>query len=283
MPGLASLLARVVLSISVGCALSACERRVQRPAEHLKLLASDMHVSIAQHHLVLPFVALGDYQYSHAFSLNRKEDAARAAAAFQQLLRDSQNPQAPKPFDRLAITIGTYGWDEGDVERRRICQMLTRQWTRAACDNPWAAVQESLPSQIELVDLRRLTLESPQPRIPRCARNGTPRRGFPANQGEVAIVCEEEIASERAHEFFVALVRIDGDLGAAWTVFEGRRGLETPEAMAARQGKAIVALVRDGLGSSENFAQLYGTLCRFRGPPLPDPVPDPRCGDAARP
>jgi len=283
-PLLGSVLARVGLSVCLGLVLSSCGKGEERTAANLKLLSTDLHVSIAQHHLVLPFVALEDYQRGgQSFSLNRKEDAERAATAFRQLMRDSQNPEVPKPFDRLSVTIDTYGWDDGDMRRVQVCRMLTRQWTRAACDNPWAAIQQSLPGRIELVDLRRLKMESPEPRIPRCARNGSPRRAFPTGEGEAVMVCEEEISGGKPHEDFVAVVRIDGDLGAAWSVYEQHQRTETAQAMAARQGKAIAALVRYGLGSSENFSRLYGTLCQLRGPPLPHPVPDPRCGDAARP
>jgi hypothetical protein len=280
---LGSLLARVGLGICLGLMLSSCGKSEERAAANHKLLSTDIHVSIAQHHLVLPFVALEDYQRrGHSFSLNRKEDAERAAAAFRQLMRDSQNPQVPKPFDRLSVTIETYGWDEADMRRKEVCRMLTRQWTLAACDNPWAAIQQSLPDTFELVDLRRLKLESPEPRVPRCARDSTPRRAFPTTEGEAVTVCEEEISGAKPHEHFVAVLRIDGDLGAAWSVYEQHQRAVTAQAMAARQGKAILALVRYGLGSSEDFSRLYETLCQLRAPPLPDPVPDPRCGDAAR-
>lgn len=69
--------ARLGLAIFVCLGFSACEKR-EPPPPNFKLLAADIHVSIAQHHLVLPFAALEDYRRNQqSFSLNGKSDAER--------------------------------------------------------------------------------------------------------------------------------------------------------------------------------------------------------------
>jgi hypothetical protein len=158
--------------------------------------------------------------------------------------------------------------------------MLTRQWARSVCDNYRAAVRQSLPARIELVDLSRLKMEEGEPRIPRCARNSALRRAVPAGREEIALVCAAEFYGGKPDQDHVAVLRIDGDLGAAWFVWSGNQSRETAEAMAARQGQAIVALVRHGLGPREDFSTLHRTLCGLgRAQSRPGPGAD--CGQAA--
>ena len=47
-------------------------------AVNVGLLSTDLHVSVAQHTFILPFVALDDYAYQkQSFSLDRKGDSER--------------------------------------------------------------------------------------------------------------------------------------------------------------------------------------------------------------
>jgi hypothetical protein len=53
--------------------------------------------------------------------------------------------------------------------------------------------------------------------------------------------------------------------------------------MTEREGKAIVAFVRYGLGSSENFQILHDTVCGLRRPGSRDSPKGPDCPDIAVP
>lgn len=270
----------------LGCvcfALTACEKEtVELPPKHYTLLATDIHVSVAQHNMVLPFIALGDYRGKQSFSLDRERDKAIEADALDKLMRKPTDSEAPKVFDRLSLEFGPYGWNDNDMQQKQICSMLTRQWTQSVCDNPWSLVLQSLPNRIELVDLSRLTLDPPEPRIPRCAKSSSPRQAIPTARGEAVMICELDIIGGKPATSYVALVRINDDLGAAWSVGRGSQSGETAEAMTARQGKAIVALVRYGLGPREDFPRLYDILCGLRAPKSRPGVRHLDCGDTGR-
>ncbi|MTV55283.1 hypothetical protein [Pseudoduganella buxea] len=160
-----------------------------------------------------------------------------------------------------------------------MCPILTREWARSVCDNPWAAIQQSLPDRFELVDLSRVRFQSPEPRKPRCARSASPPRAFPARAGETVLLCALEIGSSDPEKFHVALVRIDGQLGAAWSVWNDSPAGENAAMRAAREGRAIVAFVRYAIGKQEDFPQLYATI---RGPNSRAGIRRLECGDTAR-
>jgi hypothetical protein len=253
------------LIVCISFVLSACQKAKEAPRNY-RLLASDVHVSVADHQVVLPFVALNDYGAIQSFSLNRRREGAAHADAISEFVREAGSPASPKSFDRLSIEIQTYGWNDADIQQRKICQMLTREWARSVCGNPWSAVQQALPRRFELVDLSRARFETPEPRTPRCAKNGTPRRAFPARPGETVILCELEIFGGKPGKNYVAIVRIDRYLGAAWSVWNGDQLGENAEAMAARQGKIIGAFVRYGVGGREDFSKLHAMACGLRAP-----------------
>ena len=160
--------------------------------------------------------------------------------------------------------------------------MLTREWARSVCDNPWAVVQQSLPNQFELVDLSRVRFVSPEPRIPRCASNGAPMRPFPTRPGESVLFCEEEIYGGHSGQTFVALVRIHGNLGVAWSVSDGGKSGENAEARIVREGKAIIEFVRFGIGENEDFPKLYASACELRAPKSMPGLHQLDCGDTPR-
>ena len=262
--------------------LAACDQGKPKYLKNYTLLAADIHVSVARHHMVLPFIALGDYRRKQSFSLNRTSDKSNHADALGKLVSDSSDSEKPKSFDRLSLKFDPYGWDDNDMQQGQICSMLTQKWAQAACDNPWSVVLQSLPGRIELVDLERLRLDPPEPRIPRCAKNSLFRRALPASAGEAIMICELEIFGGKPATHYVAVVRIKGELGAAWSVSRGSQSGESAEAMTVRQGEAIVAFVQYGLGPHEDFARLYDILCKLRAAGSRLGVHHLDCGDTHR-
>jgi hypothetical protein len=258
----------------------------ERSAVDVKLLSTDVHVAIAQHNLVLPFIALEDYAYRHqSFSLNREGEMENAVSAANKLLRDAADSKLPLVFDSLSVVVQTYGWNDFNTSQRQVCPLLTREWARSVCDNPWAAIQQALPvNRFRLVDLRRLQIDDPH--LPgQCVNNGKPRRPLPQSTGEAVMVCESSDYDGNKDRFHSEVVRIDGDLGALWTVWQYRKDDETAEAMTEREGKAIVAFVQNALRESEDFPALHATMYRLRRPGSDDGVgsSNPGCASAVLP
>ena len=265
--------------------LTSCEKpEVERSTVDVKRLSTDVHVAIAQHNLVLPFIALEDYAYRHqSFSLNREGDREHALSAASKLLRDATDSKHPLAFDSLSVVVRTYGWNDFDTSQIRVCPLLTRDWARSVCDNPWAAIQQALPvNRFRLVDLRSLQIDDPR-RPGQCFNNGKPHKPLPQSAGEAVMVCESSDYEGNKNRFHSAVVRIDGDLGALWTVWQYEKNDETAEAMTEREGKAIVAFVRNALGESEDFPALHAIMCRLRRPGSVDSPKGADCVRAALP
>ena len=81
-----------------------------------------------------------------------------------------------------------------------------------------------------------------------------------------SLLCDFDIAGAGDTRFYTAIVQISDSLGAVWAVSESAKSKETAAERAAREGKAIVALARYGLGAKEDFTKLHRTLCQLRRP-----------------
>jgi hypothetical protein len=274
-----------ILLSSLLAVLASCKKpENERSAVDVKRLSTDVHVEIAQHSLILPYIALENYAYRHqSFSLDRKGDREHALSAADKLLRDAADPKHPLAFDSLSVVVRTYGWNDFATSQRQVCPLLTREWARSVCDNPWAAIQQALPvNRFRLVDLRLLLIDDPR-RPGQCFNNGKPHKPLPQSPGEAVMVCEASVYGGNKKRFHAAVVRIDGDLGALWTVWQNGKNDETAEAMTEREGKAIVAFVQNALGESEDFLALHSTLCLLRRPGSVDSPKGADCGRVALP
>ena len=270
-----------ILVSSLPAALASCGK-VEPKAVDVGLLSTDVHVAIGQHNLVLPFIALEDYAYrKQSFSLDRKRDSEHALDALNQLLIDSADPKKPLVLDGLSVVVGTYGWD-GDGRQKQVCTMLTREWARSVCDNPWAAIQQALPAnRFRLVDLHRLQVGGPQG--PASCRDGGKARPLPKKPKEAVMVCEAPVYGGENDKFHLAVIRIDGNLGALWIVWRYGQEGETAEEMTEREGKAIVAFVHYAVGKSEDFPKLHADMCGLRRPGSSDHPHGADCRRAAQP
>lgn len=272
-----------ILPFSILAVLTSCGKD-ENSGVDLGLVSTDIHISVAQHALVLPFVALDDYAYQKlSFSLNRKGDSERNQEALSQFLHNSADPKKPVALDSLSVVVRTYGWNDGDMRQKQVCPLLTREWARSVCDNPWAAIQQALPAnRFQLVDLRRLQVGNTRGTV-NCRNDSKPRRPLPQKPSEAVMVCEAMVYGGDDDEFHSAVIRIDGDLGALWMVWRHGRNGETAEAMTEREGKAIVAFVQYALGNSEDFPDLHEAMCRLRRPGSVDGPHGADCGRSTLP
>lgn len=94
------------------------------------------------------------------------------------------------------------------------------------------------------------------------------------------MVCEASNFEGNKKRFHTAVVRIDGDLGALWTVWQND---ETAEAKTEREGKAIVAFVQNAFEESEDFPALHAIMCSLRRPGSLDSPKGADCGRAVLP
>lgn len=275
-------LLRVIVLPGVLVALSSCgnDGRSSTGVD-VELLSTDIHLSIAQHTLAIPFIALEDYAYrKQSFSLDRLRDNERAESALRQFLGKSRDPRAPLAIDGLSVVVRTYGWNDADMGQRKVCSLLTREWARSVCDDPWAATRQALPAdRFRLVDLRRLRIED-FPGVANCRDDQKSRRPLPQKEGQAVMVCAAMVFGGRDYQFHTAVVRIDKDLGALWTVWRYGRSGETAEAMTEREGRAIVSFVKNGLVESEDWPALRADMCRLRRPGSVDGPEGTDCGRA---
>jgi hypothetical protein len=250
-PRLRSTLLLCLVALPVGCG----SRPEHRPPD-LQLLSTDVHVAVAQHALVLPFVALEDHAAGRmSFSLDRKADAERAAEQRTVFLNQTRDRNHPLALDLVSVTVHTYGASDFGGGRGQLCPRLSRQWARAVCDDALDATQRALPhNRFKLVDLARVRLDDP--RGPANCLQDRKHHAVPSVPGRGVIVCPALVCGGDEDEFHTAIVRIDGDLGALWVVWRDGHGGESAEAMAAREGNAIALFVEAALGDREDYPKL---------------------------
>jgi hypothetical protein len=264
------------LAVLVSCGKSGGKN--EHSAVDVGALSTDIHVSIAQHTLIFPLIALEDYAYREkSFSFDQKGDRERALDALNQLLRNSADPKKPLVLDDLSVVVRTYGWNDFDARQIQLCPLLTREWARSVCDNPWAAIQQALPyDSFRLVDLHRLQVEDPRDPV-NCRDNGKLSKSLPQRPGETTMVSAMVCDGRDDFGYYKTVIRIDGDLGALWRISR-RVQAETAEAMMEREGKAIAAFVQYALGKNEDFSELHAAMCRLRRPGSVDGPHGADCG-----
>lgn len=260
-PRLRSRLLFCVVALLEGCG-SGSERR----SPDVQMLATDVHVTVAQHALVLPFVALEDHAAGRmSFSLNRKADAERAAEQRTAFLLQTRDHRRPLALDLVSVTVHTYGASDFDSGRGQLCARLSRQWARSVCDDSSDVIQRALPpNRFKLVNLARLRLGDP--RGPANCIHNRKHEAAPSVRGRGVIVCPAQVYGGDEDEFHIAVVRIDGDLGAMWVVWRNGLGGESAEAMAEREGSAIALFVEAALGDREDYPRLRQSMRALQRP-----------------
>jgi len=239
------------------------------PEEHRKpdiqRLASDVHVKIAGQPITLPWIALEDYAYTpQSFSLDRDGDRKRESEQ-REAFRVATSSSATAPsLDSLSVVVRTYGWNDSDMRQRAMCPLLKKQWSRSVCDDPWAALQQALPvNRFALVDLGKL---EPRKHPANCTEASAKLISSIKRSSTASLLCDFDIGGAGDARYYTAIVQISDNLGAVWAVWESAKSKETAAEQAVREGKAIVALARYGLGTKEGFSKLHRTVCQLRRP-----------------
>ena len=233
-----------------------------RPIPPVECLATDVHLTIGGTRLILPFAALEDFAYRKmTFSFDHEGDQKRARDAADDLLERARDPKNPLVMQDLTVVVRTYGWNDSDMRQRRMCPLLTRQWAKSVCDNPWAAVQQALPqNRFKLIDVRRLSNKG-KDRLLNCVEGSYPLPSTALKLGAVVLICQAHVFGDE--EFSTAFMRLDENLAAVWTVWSDGPTGETAKQMAEREGKAISAFVRNAIGAQENFPALFTRCVTF--------------------
>jgi hypothetical protein len=244
-------------------AVSACDSKQQKRADHVKLLATDVHLDVGQQAIALPFVALEDYASRRpSFSLRSDPPGSRRDTA-NALIESASQPQHPHALRQASISIAYWGAADFNTQARDLCPRLTREWAKDVCGDPFSPILQALPpNRFKLIDLSRFDDDSR--RAFNCAQELREAPVASSVEGEASIVCRREVlGSDRYH---TAAVRISGDLGATWAVADGGATGESKEDQLAREARAIIAFVTDALGPSENYERLLTNMCSLRRP-----------------
>jgi hypothetical protein len=133
-------------------------------------------------------------------------------------------------------------------------------------DSPYT-IRHALPrNRFKLVDFGRMRLDDPRGPA-NCIRDRT-RATLPSAAKLAVLVCPALVFGGDEDEFHIAAIRIDGNLGALWTVWRNGPSGETAEEMAIREGKAITLFVEAALGDREDFPKLVRVMQPLRRPEL---------------
>jgi hypothetical protein len=248
--------------------------------DHIKFLASDAHVVVGDVPLVVPFVALSGYVSQRpSFSLNRGNDRKQAKDRLAVFRKAASSVETAPLVEKLEIGLRTYGWHDSDTTPGRICPKLNRKWSKSICNDPWAPIQQAMPhdnNKFYLADERSFAVFENHLTVGG-ARVSDQLKAMKLITGEPSVVCDKPSSSKTQH--CTAAVLIGQHLIAVWTVWNSNA--ETPAKRAAREGKAITALVLNGLGATENFPALLSVACKMKDPEASEGVHRSPCENAS--
>lgn len=230
-------------------------------------LAANANLLIGDVPIVAPFViVLNQRSIGASFTLNRQKtqidwrrsrDGFRAAAA---------NVANPFELEKIDLRVRALGWSEvSGYHGKLLCQRLARQWARSICFDLSAPLLQSLPynQTITFADNRKLEEWANSHHF--AGYKGTLGNRLQTinwQPGSTSVICEKELEGTRRS--CTAAILIDKYLVAIWSVWDGKS--ENVEQMAKRQGAAILAWVKYGLGTTENFEKLQTLVSKLKRP-----------------
>jgi hypothetical protein len=258
----------IFLTFLVGMAAALFDRPSQPhhySEDDITFLASDAHVVVGDVPLIVPFVALSGYvSQGPSFSLNRGNDRKQSKDRLAAFRKAASKVETAPLVEKLEIRLRTFGWDDFDRTLGRICTKLNREWSKSICDDPWAPIQQAMPhdnNKFYLADGRNLAVFDNHNTVGD-ERVSDQLKAMKMITGEPSVVCDKLSSSKT--QFCTAAVLIKQHLTAVWTVWNSNA--ETPAKRAAREGKAITALLLNGLGATENFPALLAVACKMKDP-----------------
>lgn len=251
--------------VTVALAGACTSGQTEASDEAISELAADAHVIIGDRRMVLPSVAVGEFQRPAAsFSLNRREAGRREGGTRRALSLAASNPATAPVLPTLSVRVRPYGWNDFDPSYRRICPQLQRAWAKSVCDDPWAPLAQALPQDgFRLYDRR--TPEVFQSHFTVGGERLSDQLAAMGSSSSTSISCDRA-SSNSSTVFCTAMTPLGGNLAATWSVWESRQGDETHQQKAEREASAIKAFVRYAMGPEEKFDELSKLACRARRP-----------------
>ena len=239
----------------------------RRPtAAEISDLAEDAYVVVGEVPLSLPFIAIRDQtSMGQTFSLNRRAAREEWRAARNAFRAAASDPTTAPDLETLDLYLAVYGWGNDSYmdDWKTICPQLRNAWARSICDDPWAPLLQALPeNRITLMDDR--TLERFKGWTTVGGENGADHiRAMTLVRGVPDVVCDHERTSDGTRSCTAAIL-VENHLMMIWGV--GDSLSETAEEKAAREGRALAAFVRLGLGRQEKYPELEAIACASRQP-----------------
>jgi hypothetical protein len=207
------------------------------PAPDVQFLASDVHLVVGGHHIVIPAVAMRGPD--HTFDLRGQRPGKSLK---ERLKSEATDPANPMRMDKLDLGIREYQYTGEHVAASGICPLLTRKWAQSLCRGQHRGVLRRLPERFDLLDRARLDLlkntwTSGKERLHDLVKDMAIQPGI------------TEVGCDRESRFCTAMVEVLPGLLAVWFVQGERR---TAEEIAHTQGAAIIQFVRRALSATED-------------------------------
>ncbi len=203
--------------------------------------ARDVKVEVGEVSLVLPLVAI--------------DDGISMAASY---------PSSALVQDRITVSVETYGWDDvHPYAWKKICDQLSRKWSRSVCDDPWSPLQQALPNlTFYLADDRHFEAFSDTLIAGGRTSVADLLQQMRLEPATAKVICDRQVSS--ALKSCIAAVLIEKHLVAVWWVTD--TGAEGAARQAECEGRAISAFAKLALGPSERFDALLDVVCMTRRP-----------------
>lgn len=226
-----------LLTAGFGALLAAGCARPQ-PKFDIQFLASDLHLTIGGHYVVVPAIDVD--APDRAFDLNGRHSGLSRK---DQLKKEALDPGKPAPADSLGLRIKPYKADYPEL--RDVCTLLKRKWSRAVCLSEQESLLRRLPERFLLLDRKRLELLQNYWTVGK-ERQFDQVKYLALTPGITEIGCDQESI------FCTAAVEVLPGLLAVWTVWSDEKTGRTARDMAESQGAAVIQLVGRGLGKDED-------------------------------
>jgi hypothetical protein len=233
-------------------AITSCDVSPQPPTD-VDFLASDAHFILGGQEFVLPFVAIAQVSeplsYSNrAFGFPSADDSLEVRAADRASARRlAGDPTRPMRAGAISISFQTYQYFGEHAASVRICQRLTRTWSRAVCQGERPGALRDLPEKFQLFDRKNMS------QLAQHFTVGKERRSAQVANMRI-LPGETELQCDADSKFCTAALAVHPSVVAIWTVWS--RPEESALHMARRQGQAICSFARNNIGVPQALSRV---------------------------